>query len=141
MKNEKGETLEKTLEKMDYKGTFQRSLHDVEYMLELHVEQGSVLYSGYVSVGVVDNITGLAWIMASILGEENHSGTTPMIMRKGALVAASEFISFVSKRAEEMIEKFRSSIVGTVGKMDVYPNGTNIIPGMVELGIDIRDTK
>ena len=77
--------------------------------------------------------------MVSIVGQENHAGTTPMKMRKDALVAASEIISFVNKRANDMVNELGASTVGTVGKLNVFPNGTNIVPGRVEMGIDIRD--
>lgn len=139
MKNDEGVTLEEALERTCYKGDFQRSLDDVEYMMEMHVEQGPVLYEGKVPIGIVDNITGLAWIMVSIVGQENHAGTTPMKMRKDALVAASEIISFVNKRANYMVNELGASTVGTVGKLNVFPNGTNIVPGRVEMGIDVRD--
>jgi N-carbamoyl-L-amino-acid hydrolase len=139
MKNDEGVTLGEALEKTGFKGAFQRSLDDVEYMLELHVEQGPVLFEEKVPIGIVENITGIAWIMVTIVGQENHAGTTPMKMRKDALVAASDIISFVNKRANDMVMKLGASTVGTVGKLSVFPNGTNVVPGRVEMGIDIRD--
>jgi N-carbamoyl-L-amino-acid hydrolase len=87
----------------------------------------------------VEKITGITWIQLTILGQENHAGTTPMTTRKDALVAASEIVSFVSMRTNEIVEKIDSSTVGTVGRLNVFPNGINIIPGKVEMGIDIRD--
>ena len=138
-KNTRGQTLEEVLENMGYKGDFEGSLDDVEYMVETHIEQGPVLYREKIPVGIVENISGVAWVMATILGEENHAGTTPMRMRKDALVAASDIISFVNKRANEMVKELGASTVGTVGKLNVFPNGTNIVPGKVEMGIDIRD--
>jgi N-carbamoyl-L-amino-acid hydrolase len=139
MKNDGGLTLEKALENIGYKGDFKVGLDDVEYMVEMHIEQGPVLYREKMPIGIVENISGMAWIMATILGNENHAGTTPMKMRKDALVAASDVISFINRRANEMVEKLGSSTVGTVGKLNVFPNGTNIVPGRVEMGIDIRD--
>jgi N-carbamoyl-L-amino-acid hydrolase len=141
MKNDHGITLEEALRNIGYKGPFERKLDDVEYMLELHIEQGPILYTEGVSIGIVENITGIVWIMATILGEENHAGTTPMKMRMDALVAASEIVSFINKRANEMVEELSSCTVGTVGKLNVFPNGTNAVPGKVEMGIDIRDVK
>ncbi|MCL0077202.1 M20 family metallo-hydrolase [Dehalococcoidia bacterium] len=138
-KNAMGQTLEEALENIGYKGSFERSLDDVEYFVEMHIEQGPVLDTQGISVGIVESIAGIAWIMATILGEENHAGTTPMRMRKDALVAASDIISFINERASEMVEKLGASTVGTVGKLSVFPNGTNIVPGKVEMGIDIRD--
>jgi len=141
MKNEQGITLDEALRNIGYKGVFKRSLDDVDYMVELHIEQGPILYREGLSIGIVENITGIVWIMATILGEENHAGTTPMKMRKDALVAASEIVSFINKRANEMVEELSSCTVGTVGRLNVFPNGTNAVPGKVEMGIDIRDVK
>ena len=141
IEDEKGIMLAEALRNIGYQGTFQRTLDDVEYMLELHIEQGPVLYSEKVPIGIPENITGISWIMVTILGQENHAGTTPMKMRKDALVAASDVVSFVNKRASEMVERLSASTVGTVGKLNVFPSGINIVPGKVEMGIDIRDVK
>jgi len=141
MKNDEGQTLEEALQDIGYKGDYQRNLDDVEYMLELHVEQGPVLYEENIPIGVVENITGVEWMLVTILGQENHAGTTPMKMRKDALVAAAEIISFVHKQANEMVEELGSSTVGTVGRANVFPNGINAVPGKVEIGIDIRDVR
>ncbi len=138
-KNAGGQTLEETLRSIGYKGSFQRSLDDVEYFVEIHIEQGSILDKEGISVGIVESITGIAWLMLTVFGEENHAGTTPMRMRRDALVAAADIISFINKRANEMVERLGTATVGTVGKLHVFPNGTNIIPGQVEMGIDIRD--
>jgi len=135
LRNYEGITLEEALEKIGYKGDFVRSLDDVEYMVELHVEQGPVLWKEKIPIGVVEVISGITWVFANIEGEPNHAGTTPMTMRKDALVAAAEIISLVNKLAREI----GPSTVGTVGRLNVYPNGVNIIPGKVEMGIDIRD--
>jgi N-carbamoyl-L-amino-acid hydrolase len=139
MRNDSGETLGDALQKIGYRGTFQKDLSDVEYMIELHIEQGPILYDEGVSVGVVENITGIIWMIVTIEGQGNHAGTTPMCMRKDALVAASEIVAFVNKRAGEMALDKGMSMVGTVGRLCVSPNGINIIPEKVEMGIDIRD--
>jgi len=138
-KNEEGKTLSESLKEIGYLGNFTRTLDDVEYFIEMHVEQGPVLYNKKIPIGIVENIAGIAWVYATILGEGNHAGTTPMNMRKDALVAASHIVYFVNKRVNEMVATLRSATVGTVGKMNVFPNGTNIVPARVEIGIDIRD--
>ena len=139
IKNDSGETLGEALQKIGYRGTFQKDLSDVEYMIELHIEQGPILHSERVPIGVVENITGIIWMIVTIEGQGNHAGTTPMFMRKDALVATSELIAFINKRACEMSSEKGMSMVGTVGRLCVFPNGINIIPEKVEMGIDIRD--
>jgi len=137
--NTAGQTLDEALREINYKGDFTRTLEDVEYMVELHIEQGPVLHKENIPIGIVENIAGITWLMVTIKGEGNHAGTTPMKMRKDALVTASEIVSFVNRRANEIVDKLGSVTVGTVGKLNVFPNGTNSIPAKVEMGIDIRD--
>ena len=115
-------------------GELFKDLADVEYMLELHIEQGPILHSERVPVGVVEQITGIVWMIVTIEGQGNHAGTTPMSMRKDALVAASEIVAFINKRANEMSSEKGMSMVGTVGRLCVFPNGINIIPEKVEMG-------
>lgn len=139
--NGEGKTLEKALEEIGYKGNYEKDLSDVEYFIETHVEQGPVLENKNISIGVVENITGISWITASVKGEENHAGTTPMSMRKDALIAAIDIVKFVNNRANEIVKEKNSSTVGTVGKLEVSPGAPNIVPGEVEMGIDIRDVE
>ncbi len=141
MKNSEGVTLRTALDRIGYAGSFHRSLDDVEYMLELHIEQGPVLHEERVPIGIVENITGIAWVFITIQGQENHAGTTPMRMRRDALVAASEVISFVNHRVHDLLEESGGSTVGTVGSLTVSPNSTNVVPGKVTMGIDIRDIR
>ncbi len=135
--NSDGELLKNVLG--DYRGEFLMDLGGVEYFVELHPEQGPVLDTEGIPVGIVESITGLYWLRVVIEGEENHAGTTPMKMRKDALVKAAEIVSFVHEKALDMAEKTNGSFVATVGRLEVHPSATNIIPGRVELGIDIRD--
>ncbi|MBW2058823.1 MAG: Zn-dependent hydrolase [Deltaproteobacteria bacterium] len=139
IRNSAGQTLDEALRGIGYRGDFERTLDDVGYFVEMHIEQGPVLYNEKIPIGIVEKIVGIAWVTVTIKGEENHAGTTPMDMRKDALVAAADVVSFVRKRAGEMAEKLSPSLVGTVGRLTVSPNGTNIVPGRVQMGIDIRD--
>jgi len=138
-KNARGQTLDEILTESGYKGNVHRDLNDVDYFLELHIEQGPVLFSERIPLGIVEAITGMTWLSATIRGVSNHAGTTPMALRKDALVAAADVVTFVRDRAGAMMTSRGSSTVGTVGRLTVFPNGTNIVPGKVELGIDIRD--
>lgn len=102
--------------------------------LELHIEQGPVLENLKKDVGIVDVIVGLTQIQVVIQGKAGHAGTTPMHMRSDALITASKIISEVERVAIEAGEH----CVGTVGRLNVYPNGANVIPDRVVFIIDIR---
>ncbi len=139
--NAENKSLEEVLKQTGYQGDFARELDNVEYFVEMHIEQGPVLDSAKIPLGIVENITGVAWINATIKGIENHAGTTPMNMRQDALVAAAEVVSFVRRRANAIAAQYDSPTVGTVGRLEVFPNGINVIPGKVRIGIDIRDVR
>ena len=112
-----------------------RDLSDIAAFVEVHIEQGKRLEKAGLPVGVVTGIAGPSWLNISFKGEAGHAGNTPMNDRKDALIAASEFIAEV----KEFPPTVSSSAVATVGKVEVRPNGVNVIPGEVRLTVDIRD--
>ena len=111
-----------------------KSVYDIKAFLELHVEQGPVLDKRGADIGVVQGIVGQRRCKFTITGQPNHAGTTPMNMRDDALVKASELVSYVYQRAS-----IYNELVATVGKLDVSPNLFSIIPGRVDLTLQIRD--
>lgn len=102
--------------------------------LELHIEQGKVLEGEDLPVGVVTGIAGPVWLRLSFEGEAGHAGTTPMGARRDALAAAAEVVGIVEEEASAT-----GSTVGTVGQIAARPGGINIIPGGVEMSLDLRD--
>ncbi|QIN84263.1 hydantoinase/carbamoylase family amidase [Rubrobacter tropicus] len=111
-----------------------RSPDSLAAYLELHIEQGKVLEGENLPVGVVTGIAGPAWLRLSFTGEAGHAGTTPMGARRDALAAAAEVVGVVEEEASAT-----GSTVGTVGQIEARPGGINIIPGGVELSLDLRD--
>ena len=105
--------------------------------VEMHIEQGPVLESRKCSVGIVTAIAAPSRFKVVIKGRSDHSGSTPMGMRRDALAGASELILGVERITGQETGK---STVGTVGYCIVTPGSMNVVPGLVELGIDIRDT-
>jgi len=112
-----------------------RKPEDIAVYLELHIEQGGILDRAGVSIGVVEGIVGIIRYQTVVTGEANHAGTTPMPDRRDALVAASHLVIAVQ---EETVRNAGRQ-VGTVGKLSVHPDAPNIIPGQVELIIELRD--
>lgn len=104
--------------------------------LELHIEQGGVLDAAGDDIGVVTGIVGIRSFIARFHGLANHAGTTPMNMRKDALVAAARLILDVP----ELVAALGSgSSVGTCGRISVVPGGQNVIPGEAEVSVEVRD--
>lgn len=137
--DDEGITLEEALEDIGYHGQGKIEASDWDSWLELHVEQSDRLEKAGVPVGVVTTITGITHCHAEIKGESNHAGSTPMNSRTDALAAASELVLDVESSALDTVSEHSETAVGTVGKLDVEPNATNVIPGRVDMGIDIRD--
>lgn len=134
-----GESIQSSLKRLggnwEQLATARRSREDMAAFLELHVEQGAILERNKVSIGIVQGVVGMERQKITILGQANHAGTTPMEMRQDALVAAAELILAV----QEIALKMPSQPVATVGYLHVFPNAVNIIPGQVELSVDMRD--
>ncbi|MEJ1222224.1 Zn-dependent hydrolase [Sediminicola sp. 1XM1-17] len=112
-----------------------RKKGDLAAFLELHIEQGGILDTENIDIGVVEGIVGIKWWDVEITGFANHAGTTPMNMRKDALLAASKFIIAVN----EVTNSFEGKQVGTVGRIAAEPGAPNVIPGKVLLSLEIRD--
>ena len=115
--------------------TAKRDRSEIAAFVELHVEQGGILESTDAQIGVVKGIVGQYRFAVTVTGRPNHAGTTPMNMRKDALVAASQVVLAVNKLGTET----PGEQVATVGYFNVSPNAVNIVPGQVDLKIDLRD--
>jgi allantoate deiminase len=109
---------------------------DVHAMFELHIEQGAVLESEGLPVGIVGRIAGSENYRIRLSGQADHAGTTPMHLRRDALAGAAEAIRAIERIA---LEPERRETVATVGRIGCVPNSANVVPGHVEFSIDIRD--
>ena len=110
-----------------------RRREDVVGYLEVHIEQGPLLESKDLAVGIVSAIAGITRARALVTGEAGHAGTVPMAMRRDALAAAAEMIAAV-----EGIGARRADTVATVGAAKVAPGAVNVIAGEVAFTIDAR---
>lgn len=112
-----------------------RKKGDLAAFVELHIEQGGLLEKEKLQIGIVEGIVGIEHWEVMVEGFANHAGTTPMNMRSDALLAAAKFIVAVN----EEITKVQGRQVGTVGKIAAMPGAFNVIPGKVNMGLEIRD--
>lgn len=103
--------------------------------LELHIEQGGLLDSEKIDIGVVEGIVGINWWDVEIEGFANHAGTTPMNQRQDALLAGAKFIQAVNR----IVTSMPGRQVGTVGRIQGLPGAPNVIPGKVILSLELRD--
>lgn len=115
-----------------------RNQQTIAGYLELHIEQGPVLDTLNIPIGIVEEITGLFKWQVHLTGTANHAGTTPMNMRQDAFLGLAE-ISLEIPRILEENGTDRS--VATIGKVQVFPGSANTVPGKVDFSLDVRDTK
>jgi len=106
---------------------------DVLGYLEFHIEQGPVLESLELPLGVVEAIAGQTRMEFTFSGRSNHAGTTPMNLRRDALAAAAEWIVAVEQTAKSV-----QGLVATVGRIEAKPGATNVIVGEARLSLDVR---
>jgi N-carbamoyl-L-amino-acid hydrolase len=103
--------------------------------LELHIEQGGILDRAGIPIGVVEGIVCIDEYDVEIRGFANHAGTTPMRERRNALLAAAQLIEAV----QQTVTQEPGRQVGTVGRLTVYPNAPNVVPGLVKHSLELRD--
>jgi len=101
--------------------------------LEVHIEQGPLLESKNLPVGIVSAINGITRARAHVTGEAGHAGTVPMAMRRDALAAVAEMIGIVERAGAT-----RTDTVATVGVAQVQPGAINVIPARVDFTLDAR---
>ncbi len=109
---------------------------EIKTMLELHIEQGPVLDREALSLGIVASIFGMRVIEVTLTGVGNHAGATPMTERYDAMCAAAECILSAEKTVKSDADK---RTVVTVGKLEVMPNCSNVIPETVKFSLEVRD--
>jgi allantoate deiminase len=106
---------------------------DVLGYLEFHIEQGPVLESVGLPLGVVEAIAGQSRLELTFMGHANHAGTTPMNLRYDSIAAAAEWITAVERHAQTT-----SGLVATVGAIQAKPSVVNVIAGETKLSLDVR---
>ncbi len=148
-----GEDLDRALSAVDADGTTMRDaivargldperiaeaerVDELAAYLELHVEQGPVLDSRGLRLGVVDAITGVLGLRVRVEGAPNHAGTTPMELRRDALAGASRMVLGLRELARS-----RSELRATVGRITTTPGAFTVIPGTCEFTVDLRPAR
>ena len=132
-KDLEGVSFAEALERIGYAGA--GGPHPVGAYFEAHIEQGPVLEDTRTTIGVVQGALGQRWFDIAVTGQDAHAGPTPMALRKDALIGASRLVLEVNRIAREYPDYARA----TVGFMQVKPNSRNVVPGEVQLTVDMRN--
>lgn len=111
-------------------------VNPVRAYVELHVEQGPVLDAEGIAIGAVEQVQGISWTEFTFTGVSNHAGTTPMRLRHDAGFVAASVATFARSVAAEI----GGDQVATVGHWEVEPNLVNVVPNVVRMTVDLRNT-
>ncbi|KIC38753.1 allantoate amidohydrolase [Ruegeria sp. ANG-R] len=104
--------------------------------IEMHIEQGPSLDAAGEQIGVVTDIVGIRDMAITFQGQQNHAGTTPMHLRRDAFQALSLFNTRLNDRFRNVVTP---QTVWTIGRVDLHPNASSIVPGRVRFSMQWRD--
>ena len=121
------------LKRIGYRGNEPVGSHKFQAMFELHIEQGPILEAEQKMVGVVTGVQGMRWYEVTVRGQEAHTGATPMLLRRNALVGAARMIEAINKVGLDHLPG-----VASVGLIENRPNSRNVVPGEVFFTVDLR---
>lgn len=115
----------------------ERTIHDFIGLVEVHIDQGTVLTTEGVRVGSVDTIWGVDRLEIVWNGETAHSGGRWREDRRDALVAACGFVVEANDWWSGADPRGRELQL-TIGSLTVEPNSPNTVAGSVRAIVDTR---
>lgn len=118
-------------------GAARRDPAEFAWYLELHIEQGARLESQQIQIGAVTAIVGIYRYLVTVEGEPAHAGTTPMALRKDALVGAAPLFGLLP----EWVKARDAEMVGTIGQVELFPGATNVVPGRCRFTVEVRSQR
>jgi beta-ureidopropionase / N-carbamoyl-L-amino-acid hydrolase len=134
IQDRQGKTFGGELKRIGYLGDRPAGDHRFAAYFELHIEQGPILDQEGVAIGVVTGAQGQRWYEVTVKGRDSHAGSTPMPVRRDAMLACARITDGVNRIALS----HAPAGMGTVGLVEVKPNSRNVIPGHVFFTVDLR---
>jgi N-carbamoyl-L-amino-acid hydrolase len=129
-----GKVFVEELKRIGYQGQSRCGDRKLGAYFELCIEEGLVQEADKNIIGVLTGIQGERWYEVMVTGRESHAGSTPMPVRRDAMLACARIVEMVNKIALD----HAPSAVSTVGRVVVKPNSPNVIPGSVYFTVDLR---
>jgi N-carbamoyl-L-amino-acid hydrolase len=133
-KDRDGRAFGDELSRIGYLGDEKCGAHKLAAHFELHIEQGPILEAEAKKIGVVTGVQGMRWYEVTVTGSDSHAGSTPMRLRKDALVGAARMVTEINRIGWA----HAPDAVATVGLIESRPNSRNVVPGEVFFTIDLR---
>lgn len=136
IRDRSGRSVGEALRAIGYAGA-RRPGYPVGAYFEAHIEQGPILERDGGTIGVVTGAQGQCSYDATVCGHASHSGTTPMAVRRDAMVATAAMVRTVRDAACE----HGPDMVATVGALEAFPGTRNTVTGRTAFTIDVRDPR
>lgn len=133
LKDASGISLSTALQTIGYLGS-DYVPRDAIAALELHIEQGPLLEKAGVALGIVTSSWPARKVILRFTGEPSHTGPTPMTLRRDALQAAARFMVL----AHDLAAKNTSDPIVSIGRIEVWPNSTNVVPCEARVWLEVR---
>jgi N-carbamoyl-L-amino-acid hydrolase len=134
LRDTEGVSVIEALEGIGYKGEHPARPFEADSYFELHIEQGPILEREGKRIGIVTGGQAQVWYEAVLTGQDSHAGTTPPSARRDALLGAARIVTLVDGMMRARGEDGR----GTVGRLQVFPNSCNVVPGEVRFSVEFR---
>ena len=122
------------LRRIGYAGAAEPGFLQAKAYLELHIEQGPILDAEGGGIGAVTGVQAIWWSELTLTGEPNHAGTTPMLYRRNAALAAAKIIVFLDQLTRDI-----GGTVANTGRIVTEPGNVNVVPGRVIMTVDLRN--
>ena len=136
IKDNNNVTIKKALKNINYLGNEKQLFFKPKKFLELHIEQGPILYDNKKDIGIVTGVQGITWLKISLFGKSNHAGTTPLKNRCDPMIVFGKINNYV----HSLSNKTNNQLI-TIGAIDVRPNQINVIANKIEFTLDMRNPK
>ena len=133
-KDAKGASFGDELARTGWRGDEVPGDRRIHAMFEYHIEQGPILEAEGQQIGVVTHGQGLRWIECTVTGKGQHTGSTPMRMRRNA----GRGLAQLTELAHEIAMRHQPDAVGAIGHIDIFPNSRNIIVEKAVFTVDFR---
>lgn len=132
--DDEGITVQEALEEIGYDGDHPVEPFDIHAHIELHIEQGPYLEEHGKTLGIVEGVYGMTWLQATITGDSDHAGPTPMHTRSDAMATAADAVSEINR----LPNRLSADAVSTVGEFKIGPGSINVVPDTAEFTVDVR---
>ncbi|NIR59748.1 MAG: hydantoinase/carbamoylase family amidase, partial [Gammaproteobacteria bacterium] len=129
-----GARLGDELARIGYLGSEAAEAFPVHGSFEAHIEQGPVLETEALQIGVVTGVQGMRWYDLVIDGTPCHAGTTPMAHRRDP----TQVLVRALTRFFDGLDHFGPDARATVGVLRSVPESRNTVPAQVATSVDLR---